>query len=152
MRSLETILNAMLLAFGLFAAFEASKLQTPAGSLTQDVLGPGFFPFGLGVAVALLAAIGLLEAWLGPRHSAPLLQPGSWRAVLTLVVATVAYVAGVSIVGFVTATFLFVVGTLLALRQPGGVSLLTAAVVTGALYLVFARWLQVPLPAGPLGF
>ncbi len=152
MRVLEICLSLLLVGFGLFAAFEASKLRTPAGSLTQDILGPGFFPFWLGVGVGGLAAVGLVDLLLRHRDDAPFLEPGSRTAVAVVGVATVAYVLAVGVFGFIVATFVFVAGTLVALRQSLAVSTLAAVVVTGGLYLLFARWLQVPLPAGLFGF
>ncbi len=152
MRALEVALSLLLAAFGLFAAFEASKLRSPAASLTQDVLGPGFFPFWLGVAVAGLATVGLLQTLVRRADAVASVGPRSWGAVGIMILAIVLYVGAVGLFGFVLATFLFVLGTLIALKQPVTLSGLTAAVVTGTLYLVFARWLQVPLPVGPFGW
>jgi len=121
----------------------------PVGSLHQP--GPGFFPKGLAALVALLALGILARGLLSPAGAVASLWPerGGLTRVATMLAALLGYVLGVERLGYLIATTaLFVI----MLRWVGGrswvVTLATAALATGGSYLLFARWLMVPLPSG----
>ena len=151
MRSADRIAGAALLA--LAVAFGAGTLRSYA-YWGENGPGPAFLPFWLGVVLALLAVMLLAgairsrdpgEAWL-PRGD-------GLRRIGLVLGATIAYVALLEVLGMAIATTLF----LLVLvrwpdRQPWPTTIAVAVVVAALNYLVFARWLRVPLPTGPFGF
>jgi putative tricarboxylic transport membrane protein len=121
---------------------------------TADSPGPGFLPFWLGVLLACASAA-LLARTFAPVAVDRLVFPNREAAFrLTIVVAlTITTAALALVVGLVVASGVFMGVTLTYLR-PGraranwATALCTALVV----WLLFVRWLAVPLPAGPLGF
>ncbi|MDR7544506.1 MAG: tripartite tricarboxylate transporter TctB family protein [Armatimonadota bacterium] len=140
------------LVFGLFGLFvAASAVRLGLGKWLSP--GPGFFPFGvglatlvLGVALALPAARGGAGRGTAARSGAGAVKTAGAIAVLA------AYALLLERLGFAPTTFLFIVawvGGLERTRWKGTVSL--AAAVTAAMYAIFVRWLQVPLPSGVLG-
>jgi hypothetical protein len=70
-----------------------------------------------------------------------------------VLVATVAFVVLMPVVGMTLGTALFLVVLLRFLEGYGwGVTLGVAAATAGVNWLVFTHWLHVPFPAGVLGF
>lgn len=118
--------------------------------------GPGFFSFWIGIVLAILAVIMVVQTLFQPaeRLSADFFpRRDGWlrmgAVVLSLVVAVVLMERlGFSLTMFAVFVFL--------LRSLGGYGLATCiAAAFGASFgidYVFVRWLNVPLPAGLLGF
>jgi putative tricarboxylic transport membrane protein len=116
--------------------------------------GAGFFPFWLGLALAVLSALLLVTAvrqtdpgpaWLPRGHGAARL--------IAVVIATALFIALLPWLGMVLGSVLFL-GVLLrgleghSWRTSIGVSIGVAI----ANWVVFVQWLKVPFPAGVLGF
>ena len=149
MRSADRITAGVLLAFSV--AFSAGALQQyqwwgPGGP------GPAFLPFWLGLVMAFLA-LGMLirslkqqyagEAWL-PRGE-------GLRDMLVVLGVTVAFVALLRVTGMVLGTAIYLVVLVRYLgRHRWWVTLLVAAAAAGFNWLVFVRWLRVPMPEGML--
>ena len=149
MRSADRITAALLLAFAV--AFSAGALKQyqwwgPGGP------GPAFLPFWLGLVMAFLA-LGMLirslkqqyagEAWL-PRGE-------GLRDMLVVLGVTVAFVALLRVTGMVLGTAIYLVVLVRYLgRHRWWVTLLVAAAAAGFNWLVFVRWLRVPMPEGML--
>jgi putative tricarboxylic transport membrane protein len=150
------VVVALLIAAGFGAAlWEASSFQYG----TEFAPGPGFAPVwlsGIGLVLSLLIAF---SAWHDMRTAG---RAAAGKEVvdkrgLGRVAATVLGLVGMMLlvhwIGFVLAVLafllfltLFVQGLRLVVGIPA--ALLTVAFV----YLVFVRFLGVPIPAGPLGF
>lgn len=118
--------------------------------------GPGVFPLATGLALLLLAAgQAITDATRRRRDTTPRApgyrSPYQRRAPLFMVVLLVAYAVGISVLGFLAASFLLVV---LASKLMGADGwwkpALLAAVVTIAVHLTFVAWLGIPFPAGVL--
>ena len=149
MRSADRITASVLLAFSV--AFSAGALKQyqwwgPGGP------GPAFLPFWLGLVMAFLA-LGMLirslkqqyagEAWL-PRGE-------GLRDMLVVLGVTVAFVALLRVTGMVLGTAIYLVVLVRYLgRHPWWLTLLVAAAAAGFNWLVFVRWLRVPMPEGML--
>ena len=121
---------------------------------TADSPGPGFLPLWLGVLLAC-ASTAMFARTFAIVTVGRLVFPNREGAVrLAIVVGlTVATAALALVIGLVLASGVFMGVTLTYLR-PGrmranwAMALGTSLVV----WLLFVRWLAVPLPAGPLGF
>ena len=151
MRSADRIAGAALLALAI--AFSAGALKHYA-YWGENGPGSAFLPFWLGLVMAVLAAT-LLVGALRSRDPGPAWLPsGDGLRRLALVVgATAAFVALLNVVGMTIGTVLFLVVLMRFLdRQPWPLTIAVALAVAGLNYLVFTRWLHVPLPAGPFGF
>jgi hypothetical protein len=150
-RSADRIVGAALLA--LAVAFGAGALRSyPYWG--ENGPGPAFLPFWLGLAMALLATILLVGAMRASEPGEPWLPRGEGlRRIAIVLGATIAYVALLGVLGMTIATALFLI---VLIRWPDGHSWPTAIAVGVAVsalnFVVFTRWLRVPLPLGPFGF
>jgi putative tricarboxylic transport membrane protein len=150
-RSADRIAGAALLA--LAVAFSAGALKYYA-YWGENGPGPAFLPFWLGLVMALLAAMLLVGALRSSDPGPDWLPRGDGLRRIALVLgATVAFVALLDVIGMTIGTVLFLVILLRYLdRQPWKLTIGIALVVAALNFLVFARWLHVPLPVSPLGF
>jgi len=118
--------------------------------------GPSFYPRVALVVLAGLALWLILEAWgRGSAAAPPRTGPApNYRRVLLGFACFLGYVAGLSILGFLTATFLFVLVMSWALgprRAAELPKLIALAVGTAAgTFLLFEKYLNVFLPRGYL--
>ena len=141
---------AAVLAFSLGAAamYEAGKL--PFGTVRNP--GQGFFPWWLSLALALLSLVLLANAVTGRAGAGPGESGGRPVKVLELVAILAAYTAAVEPLGYPVSTFLLVL-FMLRVTEPHRwpLALSVAGIAAGGSYLLFAGWLGVALPPGPLG-
>lgn len=151
MRSADRIAGAGLLALAI--AFSTGALRSYA-YWGENGPGPAFLPFWLGVVMALLALGLLVGALRSSDRGEPWLPRGEGlRRLLVVLGATVALVALLNTAGMVIGTVLFLIVLMRALdRTPWPQAVLIALAVAGVNYLVFVRWLKVPMPVSLLGF
>ena len=142
----DVAVATLALAFGAAAAFESAKL--PFGTIHNP--GQGFFPWWTSVVVVLLATILLIQA-LRSRAGTALDKSGRIAKVVALLVVLAAYTFLLDPLGYPICTFLLVLFMLRVLDpQRWTVALSMAALTAVGTYVVFAIWLSVPLPRGPL--
>lgn len=144
----DAVVAAVLLGLAAAAIVESGRL--PFGTVRNP--GEGFFPWWLGVALAVLAVVLLARALRG--HGARRTGEAGARVgrVVTLLAALGAYSLALEPVGYPLSTFLLVLLTLApSVRREVLPAVGFAAAVAGASYVLFAVWLEVPLPPGPLG-
>jgi formate hydrogenlyase subunit 3/multisubunit Na+/H+ antiporter MnhD subunit len=116
--------------------------------------GSGFFPFWLGLAMAVLAALLLVRA-ARETEPGPDWLPRGRGAVrfLGVLAGAVAFLVLMPWLGMAVTTVLFLVGILRLLERhswPAAVAIALATAVVN--WAVFAWWLRVPFPTGVLGF
>jgi putative tricarboxylic transport membrane protein len=142
----KAIVALVALALGAGALYESSKLAL--GTLQSP--GPGFFPWWTSALIVLLALFLLGQALRSPLDAAA--QPsGRIAKVLGLLIVLSAYVLLLDPLGYPACTFLLVLFMLRAIDpQRWPLALGIAAITAAGSYLVFAVWLKVPLPRGPL--
>jgi hypothetical protein len=131
------------------------SLQLPMGTLHMP--GSGFFPFLLGLLLMGLAACQTFLVWrrtgAGTAESPAEGQAtGSARQVVIFMGIIALATAALELLGFPLVAFLLMLALLKLLgvrrwRDSVLISLLTA----GASYILFVRWLQIPMPTGWLG-
>ena len=149
MRSADRITAALLLAFAV--AFSAGALKQyqwwgPGGP------GPAFLPFWLGLVMALLAAMMLARSLREKEAGAAWFPRGEGlRDMLVVLGVTVVFIATLRVTGMVlgTAIYLLVLVRYLG-RHAWWLTVLVAAAAAGFNWLVFVRWLRVPMPEGML--
>ncbi len=151
MRTADRIGAALLLV--LAVAYTA----TAAGRYTYwSATGPGsgFFPFWLGLALAVLSTLLLVGAVRRPDPGAAWLPRGHGAARLVVVVmVTAAFIALLPLFGMALGTAVFL-GVLLRMLE-GHSWRATLALAVGAAvanWALFVLWLRVPFPVGVLGF
>ena len=141
----DLVLSAAFAALG--AVWIAGAREMPMWE--RETPGPGWLPFAFG---AILLALSIGAAAQALRRPASDVPQGGGRKPLMVLGATLAAVLGLEVVGFVPSIFLMLLALfVLAERRPFLPALLAAAGVAGALHLVFAVWLAVPLPRGVFG-
>ena len=137
---------ALTLIFGAAAAYESAKL--PFGTIHNP--GPGFFPWWTSVVLVLLALVLLAQA-LTPRSTTVGKGSGRIAKVAALLIVLGAYIFLLDPLGYLLCTFLLVLFMLRAIdTQRWAVALGVAAITAVGSYVVFAIWLSIPLPRGPL--
>lgn len=142
----DVAVAAMALAFGATAAYESAEL--PFGTVRNP--GPGFFPWWTSAVIVLLALVYLVQALMS-RSSTAREGPGRIAKVAALLVVLGAYTFLLEPLGYPLCTFLLVLFMLSATDpQRWAVALGMAAITAVGSYVVFAIWLSVPLPRGPL--
>ena len=151
MRSEDAVGGVMMLLFGVFTA--VLSLQLPLG--TPHRPGSGLFPLALGLILLGLAVCHLLQlrrsTW-SPAASPAAGGQGSGLRVLLFLGAIGLATALLDILGYPVVAFLVMVALLeiLGIRRRRD-SVLIALCTAGAAYVLFVRWLQIPLPKGWIG-
>ena len=146
MVSRDVAVASVTLVFGAAAAFESAKL--PFGTVHSP--GQGFFPWWISVVILLLALLLLAQA-LTSGPGTVIEQHGRIAKVAALLVVLAVYILLLDPLGYPLCTFLLVLFMLRVTDpQPWTVALGLAAITAFGSYVVFAVWLSVPLPRGPL--
>lgn len=151
MRTADRIGAAVLLALAVAYAATAAGRYT---YWTANGPGAGFFPFWLGVVLAVLSTLMLVSAVRRPDPGTAWLPTGHGAARFVVVVAvTGVFIALLPVLGMVLGTAIFL-GVLLRMLE-GHSWRATLAVAVGAAvanWALFVQWLKVPFPVGVLGF
>jgi putative tricarboxylic transport membrane protein len=146
MVSRDAAVAALGLAFGAAALYESSKL--PFGTVRSP--GQGFFPWWISSVIVVLALLLMLQA-LKSGSGAGQEGAGRMAKVVALLGVLTAYTFLLDPLGYPLCTFLLVLFMLRVTdRQRWPVALGMAAITAIGSYVVFAMWLSVPLPRGPL--
>ncbi len=118
--------------------------------------GPGFFPFWLGLVMAALSIVWLIQvSRRAPDGSARSFLPAN-DALLRMAAilgSLVAVTLLLDVIGFQIAMFLFLAFLLLVLGgQRAWVTGVTAVIGSGGIFHVFVRYLDLPLPTSSIDF
>jgi putative tricarboxylic transport membrane protein len=114
--------------------------------------GPGFFPFGLAIALILLSLALIFKHWKKDPSPQPFWPERTWLRPLLGVAILVSYALVVDVIGFILTTFLFLIIWMRVIERLRWRTILSISVgTTVALYLIFNLFLEVPLPSGFLG-
>ena len=131
------------------------SLQMPIG--TFRMAGSGLFPLCLGIALMLLALLYLANTLLqkeSQRHPVEAAGElhGAARQMLLFFGASALAVLGLDILGYPLTSFLLMLLLLriLGLRRPVLLVILPLLAAAGS-YLIFVRFLKIPLPKGLIG-
>ena len=141
-------IGSLFFLFGLFVVWQASKLEFAS----SYGAGSGFFPYWLGIAIVLLAALVIVAAWRKSSGADAISAPHLSKQKIAAYLALLAFVFTVESVGFILA-FTCLSAFLLKLEGESWLRALSVSITSGiAFYLFFVRLLSVTLPRGPLGF
>jgi len=154
MNKANRVFSVICLGISLWLILESSKYNY----VVRYTPGPGFFPFWVGVVLALFSTALLIETFLkkaGKKLTDPPNLPG--RQVLYRVGEITLLTAGFALLmnslGFVLSVVCFVAVILHLLERVRLVrSLLTGVIMSSCVYLIFEHWMQIGLPAGFWGF
>jgi putative tricarboxylic transport membrane protein len=150
MQRAEQVLGALLLLFAAYIGYQSSLIE----SGTEFGMGPAFLPFWLSVAVGIMSAALLVRAiFLPAERFEPrffVKRTGALRVVLVLL----GYLGGIAIMkplGMPVSLAVITAATMPIFGARNWKMILLAAILTPlCVYVVFGRWLGVPLPMGVL--
>lgn len=147
MRNADRVTAALLLAFSVAFAVGAVKNYQWWGSGGP---GPAFVPFWLGLVMGLLALTMLIRSLRAPYPGEAWFPRGEGlRDMLVVLAVTVAYVALLDVTGMVVGTALYLAALIRYLGKHRWWVTLSVAIGAGVFnWLVFVRWLRVPMPEG----
>ena len=152
MKRIDEITALVILVVSAFVIVESSKMTL----FVEFAPGYGFFPFWLGILMAVLSLLLLIDAWRRPpEKDEP--QPFPPRQTLVAVVSVLGaigiYVALLEVVGYIIDTFLVVLVLLGVIEgEKWNKTVPISVLMTAVLYVVFQLWLGVNLPKNALGF
>ena len=112
--------------------------------------GAGFFPFWLGVAMAVLSLAWLVQVCAAKRaEDAPFLPDRAGIARIAAIVGSLTVAAALmNLLGYQVVMFLLLAFLLLVLgRQPVWLTAIVALAGSAGVYRIFVAYLDVPLPA-----
>lgn len=147
-KSQRDFFSGLLLIF-VGAAFAIGATGYNFGAAVRP--GPGYFPFGLGIILAILGVIVFVTSFVRRCTDGDPIGAIPWRPLLCVVGAIVFFAIGLPRLGFVIAFPLMIVLTSYASTEfTWKGALLTALVLTIASYLIFIFGLQLNIPVWPV--
>jgi len=136
----------MFVAIGLGFAWGA--LNYRFGTSAQP--GPGYFPFGLGILLALLGAFTLFESLTIDTDDGEPVGSMAWKPVVVILGAITLFGLLLPRLGLIIALPVLVVTSALAGHEfKWGEALLNALILTVASWAIFSWGLSLPLPLWP---
>ena len=113
--------------------------------------GPGFLPFGLAIVLIILSLILIFSKWKEGTARTSFWPHRTWLRPLLGVSILIFFALVVERVGFLITTFLFLVIWMGVIERIRWLTIISISIgTTAALYLIFALFLDVPLPMGIL--
>jgi putative tricarboxylic transport membrane protein len=142
----DVVAGVVTLGLGLLIAVEARRIPDPG----MDVIGPGAFPFVLGVMIAA-CGLGIVLAAVRTSVRAANEEGARWPVLGAALALLVVYAHALAYVGFLLATGVFVAACLALLGQRSPVRIAVAAsLVAVIVFAVFGFLLRVDLPLGSI--
>lgn len=142
----DFVAGLLLILIGL--AFAVGATDYSFGTAVRP--GPGYFPFGLGIILALLGIVVLLSAFTSQRTDGDPVGRIPWRPLLCVVGAIVFFGVALPRLGFFISLPVMIILTSAGSREfSWRDALLNAAVLTLASYAIFIYGLQLTMPLWP---
>ncbi len=150
MRAMEMIVAGLLLAFGLTIAY--ASFQLGAG-WAEDGPRAGYFPFYIGLIIAISSVVTLVQAWLQrtPKSGEAFVERGQLKLVSAVLLPAIAYVLVIQWFGIYAASALYMAVFMVWLgKYAWWKAVLLGIAVSASVYLMFEVWFKVPLHKGTL--
>ncbi|RZL86173.1 MAG: tripartite tricarboxylate transporter TctB family protein [Variovorax sp.] len=145
----EAAVALILLIVGLGVIFESRKL---GAGWTSDGPGAGYFPFYIGVIIAVSGAGILYQALLGKdRNTEVFVDSEQLKRVMSVLLPATVYVAAVTFLGLYVASAIYIALFMVILGKYSWVKSVIAALAVNTLFFfMFEVWFKVPLFKGSL--
>jgi hypothetical protein len=146
-RSVDFAVSVLLILFSALMAYDNWRT-----GISWDVGGPqaGYFPFYLSLIMGIAALYGAVKCVITP-DPAVFVTRSQLKRVSQMFVPTVLFVVVMQWLGLYVASFILVAGFMIAIgRIAVWKSLLTAAVFTVTMFVIFEIAFDVIMPKGPL--
>jgi hypothetical protein len=149
-KAAEVVVGGLFLALGLLVIADSLRL----GTGWEEPYGPrpGYFPFYVGLIIAVSAAVNIARALLVARDkNKTFVQVGQLKLVLAVLVPTAIYAAAVTWLGIFVTSALFIAFFMRWLGKYAWWKVVLVSIGSVvAFYFIFDAWFQVPLPKGPV--
>lgn len=150
MRAMELIIAGLLLAFGLTIAYASYQL---GAGWAEDGPRAGYFPFYIGLIIAISSVVTLVQAWLKrtPKSDGAFVERGQLKLVMAVLVPAVAYVLAIQWFGIYAASAIYMAVFMVWLgNYAWWKAALLGIAVSASVFLMFKIWFKVPLHKGTL--
>lgn len=159
-RRIDLAIGIAVALAGLGVIFVANGIR-PTGPVV-DAIGPRAFPYMIGIFFLIGGSWTVLNRLRGWKNESGNIvesegepdEPGVPASALqsfAVIVASILYVLAMPRLGYPIATPFFVIAALKAMRVRSWLTIVAIAVVyTAVTYVIFAHYLRVDLPLGPL--
>lgn len=147
---MEIIVAALLLAFGAVIAWASFQLGAKWG---EDGPQAGYFPFYIGLIIAVSSLITLLQALRGQtlRPHEAFVERGQFKLVLAVLIPAVVFVLAIQWFGIYLASAVYMAVFMVWLgKYPWWKAVLLGVAVSVIVYLMFEVWFKVALHKGTL--
>lgn len=147
MKRADILTALVLLAGALLAVWEGWRLGFGWGT---DGPESGFFPFALGLGLAVCSVVSLVQAWANPS-ARRFVEPGKLVPVAKVALPAAGMVLLIHVAGLYVSSALYMA---LYMRWIGrhrwSLVILLSVGIPLVTFLVFEKWFLVPMPKGPL--
>jgi hypothetical protein len=145
----EAVVALILLAIGIGVIVESRRL---GAGWTSDGPGSGYFPFYIGLIMAISGGGILYQALLGKKRNTEIFVDSvQLRRVLSVLLPATLYVLAINFVGMYVASAVYIALFMIILGKYSWLKSIAAALVINALFfLMFEVWFKVPLFKGSL--
>lgn len=148
MRIAEIVTASVLFLAGLAVAIESFRLGAGWGRAGPEA---GFYPFWIGVLLALTAAGLVAQAAVARHLTDPFLERAKRVPVAKVALPAVALVALIHVLGLYVSAALYIAGYMRWIGSYSWVKALAVGVATSvAAFLVFEVWFLTRMPKGPI--
>ncbi len=147
---MEIIVAVLLLAFGAVIAWASFQLGAKWG---DDGPQAGYFPFYIGLIIAVSSLITLLQALRGQtlRPHEAFVERGQFKLVLAVLIPAVVFVLAIQWFGIYLASAVYMAVFMVWLgKYPWWKAVLLGVAVSVIVYLMFEVWFKVALHKGTL--
>jgi hypothetical protein len=152
--TVDCVVSALLVLIGIVVIVEARRLGS---GWTSDGPGPGYFPFYIGLILAVSGA-GIFVQSIRARSadSEVFVDSVQMKRVLQVLLPSALYVAAIVLLGLYVASALFIALFMIILgKYPVLRSVVVGVAINAMFFFMFEVWFKVPLYKGtldPLGF
>ena len=148
-RGAEIAVAALFLGAGVLVMYDSVRLGSTWG---DDGPKPGYFPFYIGLIMAVAAVMNLARGFVIPAdRNPPFVLAGQLKMVLTVLVPAAIYAGAIGWIGIYVSSIVFIA---FFMRWLGKYPWWKAAAVSignsVVFFVIFEMWFKIPLPKGPL--
>lgn len=149
LKAMDLAVALAFLAFGLLMAWDSHRLGS---SWAEDGPQSGYFPFYIGVIICFASLINFVLALrVKAADGESFVSAEQLKAVLSVAVPTLFYVALIQFLGIYAASTIFIAAFMMWLGHYRWLkSALIGCGVSVACFVMFEVWFNVPLPKGPI--
>lgn len=145
----EAVVAFAILVAGVVVLYTSYQL---GAGWTTDGPGAGYFPFYVGVMLALSGAVTLYQAIFGKERSTEVfVDREQLKRILSVLLPAVVFVLAIQFIGVYVASAIYIAAFMIILGKFSWIkSILLGLIVNTVFFLMFEVWFKVPLFKGSL--